>query len=505
MALNGTARADRLSVRFDLDQLFGLGGADILTSTDRNDTYLDGGDGNDQLSSVFNLWALPVDWVGRLVATQQGGKGDDTLEARVQGTGDLDLDFRANLSGGDGRDTITATLGGSAWNAWAAFTIWGGSGDDTIRVLENFDVFHGLLAPTIHAGAGNDRVRIETSGNIPHVTNTVNGEGGNDRIFAAAIGFHNDGVTEATAVNRISGGDGHDQIEAIALGADEWASVGTNIVSGDAGNDTIRGEAAHANTLSGGKGNDTIWATLTENYTSYSWTPRNDLDGGDGDDFLWASGWAEIWDLWDDGDPPLLLTNRLVGGNGNDTMWVSGTFLGNPPLNSYGSVRNEMLGGAGNDTIYAEVGEGSPGANRMFGHDGNDRLQSVGGDGNLLHGGKGRDVLIGGEGGDTFTGDADADTFVFGSGPGGRDVITDFMADDRIAVAGLVDRGARGLYDDFVAAVESVTQARAGAPVELAFADGARIAITAVGIGGAIDSIDDFIGAAQVVSADALV
>jgi RTX calcium-binding nonapeptide repeat (4 copies) len=59
----------------------------------------------------------------------------------------------------------------------------------------------------------------------------------------------------------------------------------------------------------------------------------------------------------------LLLTNRLVGGNGNDTMWVSGTFLGNPPLDSYGSVRNEMLGGAGNDTIYAEVGEGSPGAN----------------------------------------------------------------------------------------------------------------------------------------------
>ena len=231
-----------------------------------------------------------------------------------------------------------------------------------------------------------------------------------------------------------------------------------HIVSGDAGNDTIRGEAAHANTLSGGKGNDTIWATLTENYTSYSWTPRNDLDGGDGGSS--GLGVGEIWDLWDDGDPPLLLMNRLVGGNGNDTMWVSGTFLGNPPLDSYGSVRNEMLGGAGNDTIYAEVGEGSPGANRMFGHDGNDRLQSVGGDGNLLHGGKGRDVLIGGEGGDTFTGDADADTFVFGSGPGGRDVITDFMADDRIAVAGLVDRGARGLYDDFVAAVERDTGPR---------------------------------------------
>ena len=193
-----------------------------------------------------------------------------------------------------------------------------------------------------------------------------------------------------------------------------------------------------------------------------------------------------MWD-WSDEEPPLLLTNRLIGGNDNDTMWASGTFLSNFPFDSVGSVRNEMLGGAGNDTIYAEVGEGSPGANRMFGHDGNDRLQSVGGDGNLLHGGKGGDVLIGGEGSDTFTGDAGADTFVFGSGPGGRDVITDLMADDRIAIVGLVDRGAPGLYDDFVAAVDIVTQARAGAPIELAFADGARIAITAVGVGGTIE------------------
>ena len=135
-------------------------------------------------------------------------------------------------------------------------------------MLEDFDAFQASLAPTIRAGAGNDNIRIDTSGNVPHVTNIVYGEAGNDRIFAEALGFHNDGVTEATAVNRISGGDGHDQIEAIALGADEWASVGTNVVSGDAGNDTIRGEAAHANTLSGGIGDDTIRATLTENYTA---------------------------------------------------------------------------------------------------------------------------------------------------------------------------------------------------------------------------------------------
>lgn len=501
MALNGTARADRFAARFDLDKVYGLAGNDTLTSTNWNDTYLDGGDGNDRLSSVFYLWHWPDDWTDRLVATQKGGKGDDTLDLTVQGAGSFDLYVRGNLDGGDGNDTITATFTGSTGAYFAAVTTWGGKGNDILRVVETADSFYASLRSTIYGGEGDDDIRIDTSGNVPHVTNVIQGDAGHDRIFAEALGFHHDGVTEATAENRISGGNGNDWIEAIALGANEWVSVGTNTVSGDAGNDAIRGEAAHANILSGGVGNDNIRATLTETYTSYSFNPRNDLDGGDGNDVLWATGLAEVWD-WDDWqEGPSVLTNRLVGGNGNDTLWASGSFLTNY-LPGSGSVRNEMLGGAGNDTIYAEVAEESVGVNRIYGHDGDDRLQSVGGDGNLLHGGKGRDVLIGGAGGDTFTGDAGADTFVFGTGPGGRDVVTDFMADDRIAIVGLVDRGARGLYDDFLAAVDSVTQARAGAPVELAFDDGARIAITAVGIGGVIDEVTDFIRASQLVSAD---
>jgi Ca2+-binding RTX toxin-like protein len=502
-----------LSARFDLDELFGLGGPDILTSTNWNDTYLDGGWGNDRLTSVYDMSILheDVDAGGdvdaEVVLTQVGGVGDDTLSAVLTGGNDLWTESRLNLAAGSGDDDVFITLGGAALFYGARVSVWGGLGDDRILSVESTVPFDSDIVQTIRGGVGNDLIESRTSGNAPHVTNRLFGDAGHDRIYAEAIGFENDGVTEATALNVVSGAAGNDVIEAIALGGQEYASVGTNIVSGDAGSDTIRAEAAHANTLSGGTGSDSIRATLTENYASYSWTPRNDLDGGDGDDFLWASGLSEVWDWWEwsDEEPPLLLTNRLEGGDGNDTMWASGTFLSHIPGSPGGSVRNEMLGGTGNDTIYAEVAEGSLGANRMYGHGGHDRIESRGGEGNLLHGGWGQDRLIGGTGGDTFIGVAGADTFVFGSGPGGADLVRDFATEDRVALVGLVDRGAAGLYDDFVAAVDTVSQAQPGGRVEVAFDAGATVAFVPVGIADPIDSVTDFIRAGQVVSADALV
>jgi Ca2+-binding RTX toxin-like protein len=503
VALIGTARADRLSARFDLDQLFGLGGADILTSTDWNDTYLDGGAGNDRLESILEIDESRQDW--RL--TQAGGLGNDTLEASISGTNwDEDATLVASLSGGAGRDDIQVSLSGSFGQLDTTIAASGGSGADLINITNNVEGVGGLMRHVVWAGDGDDTVVVQNGDDVIRVSNTIHGEGGHDVIVARAVGLEWDGVVDGEASNTITGGVGNDRIAAVAEGltTDERWTVGTNTIAGDAGHDVIRANSWHANAITGGTGNDRIYATLVEEGVSYSLDTQNFVDGGDGNDLIVANGRSdtngtegEYVDL-----TPNVLENRLLGGNGNDTIRATGSVFA---WDGTGSVRNVLLGGAGADNLHAEVAEGSPGANRMFGHDGNDRLQSVGGDGNLLHGGKGRDVLIGGEGGDTFTGAAGADTFVFGSEPGGRDVITDFMADDRIAIVGLVDRGAPGLYDDFVAAVDTVTQARAGAPIELAFADGARIAITAVGVGGAIDSIDDFIGTAQIVSADTLV
>ncbi len=65
MALNGTSSPDLLLARFDGDLVYGLGGRDVLTNYDAasfrsyNNTYLDGGDDNDRLTSYFDLANAP--------------------------------------------------------------------------------------------------------------------------------------------------------------------------------------------------------------------------------------------------------------------------------------------------------------------------------------------------------------------------------------------------------------------------------------------------------------
>jgi Ca2+-binding RTX toxin-like protein len=53
-----------------------------------------------------------------------------------------------------------------------------------------------------------------------------------------------------------------------------------------------------------------------------------------------------------------------------------------------GSAVNVLLANDGNDTLVATVQAGTLGSNRLFGHNGNDRLQVGGGDGNLLNAGQ---------------------------------------------------------------------------------------------------------------------
>ena len=89
--------------------------------------------------------------------------------------------------------------------------------------------------------------------------------------------------------------------------------------------------------------------------------------------------------------------------------------------------RTSCLAGEGNDNLVATIQGGTLGANRMFGQNGNDRLQVNGGTGNLLNGGPGQDVLIAGTGNDSFIGGFGNDVFQFlstaGSNPTSRDIV----------------------------------------------------------------------------------
>ncbi len=273
MALNGTPASDTLSARFDRDLVYGLGGRDFLSSAGYNDTYLDGGAGNDQLRSWFDLALVPGVEPVSLVATQSGGTGNDTLSASIRGESDPErvpeIDARLNLTGGVGIDRIAVNIS-AAYRLDARISIWGGADDDVVTVSESDHV--SSLATTKHtvrAGAGNDQVTIHTTGGFFDVHNNVQGEKGNDTIIAEAIAQEWEGVTGGSAVNEISGGDDDDLIRATAHAwtGQGYAVEGSNVISGDAGNDTIDANSWGDNQLSGGIGSDVIIGTVEkDNY-----------------------------------------------------------------------------------------------------------------------------------------------------------------------------------------------------------------------------------------------
>ncbi len=95
----------------------------------------------------------------------------------------------------------------------------------------------------------------------------------------------------------------------------------------------------------------------------------------------------------------------------------------------FSSIEN-LTGSAFDDALRGDqvrnVLEGSAGADQLFGLAGNDTIR----------GGDGSDFIDGGAGKDTLTGGAGADTFYFASSAEAGDTITDFSADDMIALSG---------------------------------------------------------------------
>ena len=299
MALNGTPAADNLSARFDGDAVYGLGGRDMLTSSSYVDTLLDGGVGNDQLATYYDLALVPDVDEFRIAFSQVGGLGNDRMRVWLYGQHGSEFSpwiyASVNLTGGDGLDEISVNLLSSD-GFFETSNISAGAGDDVITVSEDVRRSNiSTMEQIIDAGEGNDQVVISTLGGFFSVENTIVGGGGNDRIFSDAVAFEWNGSSGATARNEISGGLGDDMIQATAHGiTDQYYATGQNIIRGDGGNDRIAAETWNYNELYGGTGDDVILATLIDEYDQ-SRDSFNILDGGEGDDFLSAAVRVDTW------------------------------------------------------------------------------------------------------------------------------------------------------------------------------------------------------------------
>ena len=262
----------------------------VVTGNDLNNRIsglgtLRGLGGDDELVSGWGRLNRNPETDSRL----EGGEGDDLLDG---GGFDADTDI---FDGGPGDDRIAAADPGDL------------DGDSPGRGIDSF-------RDEISCGAGNDQIDIDSADPRPadceivallsQLTAVITGSPDDDVIG----GFSTGGTRD-----RILGGDGDDQIEAL---------LGPDAVFGQDGDDRLVGEAAgaerpgprgnpgEADTLSGGAGND-------------------HLIGGYGPDRI--TGGSGI--------------DRISGGDENDTIGVRD------------GSRDKVRCGRGRDTVTADRGD----------------------------------------------------------------------------------------------------------------------------------------------------
>ncbi|WP_306113051.1 MULTISPECIES: matrixin family metalloprotease [unclassified Roseovarius] len=215
--------------------IFGMGGADVLTSYS-GDSSVFGGNGADRLYSLGGSDTL------------DGGNGADRL---VSGLGD------DALFGGFGRDKLIVL-----------------SGDNLLDGGEQFDIadfsnYNGNLSVTL-IEAGQDPAAI--GGNV-----VINVE----KIFSSNSGGQ---ITGNDAGNTIIGGKSEDTVA---------GNGGRDFINGKNGNDELDGGADN-DTVFGGNGNDLLSGGEGNDKLNGGWH-SDTLEGGEGDDILIGGHHADVF------------------------------------------------------------------------------------------------------------------------------------------------------------------------------------------------------------------
>ena len=240
----GTDGNDVLATALDKQWVYGLAGNDDLTSTG-NDTSLDGGKGDDRLSTMGR---------GRARADQFGGAGADALSAEVEASREDDGDTVAVtwLYGDLGDDRITARV---EFRATAINRLFGGEGDNIVEAHsevsarggwdDELGTFggDGLARNIVQSGSGHDRIISTAVGYGPAIVleNVIRSAEGNDDIEVLAGLDDQDQIWKsATARNKVQSGDGDDVVSAIAMAYSNMGeAIATNDINLGSGNDTV--------------------------------------------------------------------------------------------------------------------------------------------------------------------------------------------------------------------------------------------------------------------------
>ncbi|MBL1242199.1 MAG: hypothetical protein COB13_010145, partial [OCS116 cluster bacterium] len=379
----GSAEGDSL---LNIERIIGsdLGSGDIIRAG-VSATYIDGGQGTDQLF---------------------GNVGDDTLIGGANGDvlwGGAGADV---LSGDSGWDTVSYTgsdagvtvdlLAGTGLGGHAQGDVL--SGFEVVIGSDHDDVITGTTGSnTLYGGLGND-VLVGGLGS----SDRLYGDGGIDTVDYSAS---NAAVTVDLLNNLQSGGHASGDL-----------LYDIENVTGSNFNDYLYGDAG-VNVITGGLGNDYIRTGLG----------ADTVDGGDGYDIVqyWRSGVGVTVNMQtgvntggDAAGDVLTNIEEIQGSKYDDILTASNTGStlrgkdGHDILNG-GSSIDILAGGDGDDTLV-----GNEGNDNLAGNNGADNLDGGIGD-DTLAGGSGADILIGGVGADNLDGGSEVDTLDYSGSDAG--------------------------------------------------------------------------------------
>jgi hypothetical protein len=392
-SLSGGLGNDIVSGEQDNDILFGDRGDDILYGQSGDDT-LHGGRGNDTLdggngeNSFYgeegdDLLILSDDPDSTNFPVIDGGDGNDTLfitalspvNIRFSLTGVENIDFGGNIG-----QTLTATIGSTAFDAGGILHVYGRNSVNILRVQRDTpDISVSLLdLEFTNWQDGLDQVWIYGGIN----SNSLIGSIKADTIIG---GIYFDGQNYIDIADNIDGGPGADSLEG-GTGGDLFRYYGDPLnlsYSGSIANETING----------GDGYDVIM--VSGGVTDFSQSQIIDVESLT---FVAASGSVTA----------IFNGNQLGGAVGFPiydiigtsltaalTLRVTGTFadLGNLAFTNWDT--NDQINITGTGAIDYLIGSSKADIIGELSNGGDDHLEGLGGDDTLL-GGRGADYVDGG-------------------------------------------------------------------------------------------------------------
>jgi hypothetical protein len=204
----------------------------------------------------------------------------------------------------------------SVSDSGAASTYAAGCGVDTVFHY-NYCTLTGITSIVLNLGDGDDYATV--SGEITIPVTYYGGDGATDTVDfgarTAPMSISLDGIA-----NDGPSGNAHDNVEPDV----------ENVIAGS-GNDTLTGDALHANDLVGNDGNDVI---VDDGCTSGAGVIGDQLVGGAGDDSI----------TWHEHDPACALKS-VSGGDGQDVIDV--------PIRPTSVVTTAVDAGPGDDEVTA--------------------------------------------------------------------------------------------------------------------------------------------------------